>query len=261
MTGRQLARVMIHPYRESVLSHLYPGYQHSSNCLVPAVRTFEERLALPAHRHAKIVWRLDRGFGGDAKLNWLLARQYHLLAKGASHRRSAKLATQVHRWVPLGPNKWVGRVPTPAAFVHPVDTFALRYQTVKGWKHAYLLSSLGLSGRATAGLYDQRGGPETEFRTDKSGGLHLHKRRKHKRDAQEVWLLLTDMVHNYLADLTPFLFHDTRFATFGALRITRDLFRIPGHVELAHGQLVSVKLLKSSPYAVDLLPCLARFWE
>ena len=32
---------MLHPYRETVLSHLHPGYQHSANCLEPAVLTFE----------------------------------------------------------------------------------------------------------------------------------------------------------------------------------------------------------------------------
>ncbi|MBN1220427.1 MAG: hypothetical protein JXM69_15985, partial [Anaerolineae bacterium] len=54
---------------------------------------------------------------------------------------------------------------------------------------------------------------------------------------------------------------DSPFVDYGFLRITRDLFRIPGVVEMDQGQLLSVKLLKSSPYAEDLLACLQRFWE
>lgn len=252
---------MIHPYRESLLSQLYPGYQHSSNCLVPAVLTFEQLLPLPERYRAKVTWRLDGGFGGDLNVDWLLARQYGVVAKGCSNRRSANLVEQVKRWQMVRPDKLVGRVPTPEKFCRPLQTFSIRYQTAKGWKHSYLFSTLNLSGIATARFYDQRGGAETEFRSDKSGGLHLHKRRKHKRDPQEVWILLTDIAHNYLAWFSRTILIDSPFADYGFLRITRDLFRIPGVIEMEHGQLLSVKLLKSSPYAEDLLVCLQRFWE
>ena len=124
-----------------------------------------------------------------------------------------------------------------------------------------MFSTLQRSGVATSHFYNQRGGAETEFRTDKSGGLQLHHRRKQQRDAQEAWVLLTDMAHNYLAWFTRHILHDSPFATYGALRISRDLLRIPGYVEVENGQLLSVKLLKSSPYAADLLDCLRRFWE
>lgn len=252
---------MIHPYRESVLSHLYPGNQHSSNCLRPAVLAVEEMLPLPPQRRHKVIWRLDRGFGGDDNINWLLKRGYGVVAKGCSNRRSARLVTQVKRWRTAGHKRFVGRVPTPDGICQLLDTFSVRYQTPKGWKHAYLFSTLNRSGVATMRFYDQRGGAETEFRTDKSGGLHLHKRRKHKRDAQEAWILLTDMAHNCLAWLARTLFVDSPFQSFGCLRISRDLLRIPGYVESENGQLLSVKLLHSSPYARDLLPCLQRFWE
>ena len=253
--------MLIHPYHESVLSQLYPGYQHSSNCLVPAVATFEDVLPLAPERHPKIIWRLDQGFGGDENINWLLERGYGVLAKGCSNRRSAQLVQQVRRWHAVGHDKFVGCVPTPVGFVRPVHTFAIRYATPTQWKHTYLLSTLQLSAVATARLYDQRGGAETEFRADKSGGLHLQKRRKHKRDAQEVWILLTDLAHNCLSWVARTIFADSPFADFGLLRITRDLLCLPGRVEIENGQLLSVKLLQSSPYADDLLVCLRRFWE
>lgn len=253
--------MLLHAYHESVLSHLYPGYQHSSNCLVPAVATFEAVLPLAPERHPKIIWRLDQGFGGDENINWLLARGYGVLAKGCSNRRSAQLVPRVKRWYAVGHDKFVGCVPTPDGFVCPVHTFAIRYATPTQWKHTYLLSTLPLSAVATALLYDQRGGAETEFRADKSGGLHLQTRRKHKRDAQEVWVLLTDLAHNCLSWVARTIFADSPFADFGLLRITRDFLCIPGRVEIENGQLLSVKLLQSSPYADDLLVCLRRFWE
>lgn len=252
---------MIPAYHESLLSQLYPGYEHSSNCLIPAVLTFEQHLNLPAEHRTKIVWRLDRGFGGDENINWLLERNYQVLVKGCSHRRTAKLASLVQRWRQVRPDRFVGCAPTLGRFSQPVQTFVIRYQTKTGWKHAYLLSTLHLGGRRTLQLYDQRGAAETEFRADKSGGLFLDKRRKHKRDAQEAWVILTDMAHNYLAFFAHTYLADSPFANYGPLRIGRDLMRIPGYIQMDGDQLLFVKLLKSSPLAADLLPCLERFCD
>lgn len=252
---------MIQAYHESLLSQLYPGQQHSSNCLTPAVLTFEQRLCLPSEHRAKVVWRLDRGFGGDENINWLLERDYQVLAKGCSHRRTAKLVGLVQRWRQVRADRFVGCAPTLGRFSRPVETFVVRYLTNTGWKHAYLLSTLHLGGPRTLELYDQRGAAETEFRTDKSGGLFLDKRRKHKRDAQEAWVILTDMAHNYLAFFARTYLADSPFATYGPLRIGRDLMRIPGFVHMEADRLLSVKLLKSSPLTSALLPCLERFWE
>ncbi len=251
---------MLYPYRESLLSELYPGSQHSTHCLLPAVETFEMVLNLPATYHRKIIWRLDGGFGGDKNIELLLSRGYHLLVKGASNRRAASLARQVKRWQRLDTRRSVGIAPTPESFSRPVKTFVLRYHRDTGLHHAYLYSTLALSARQTMTLYDQRGGAETEFRADKSGGGHLHKRRKHKRDAQQAWVLLTDMIHNYLSWFARHILTDSPFAEYGPLRITRDLMHIPGLVALDNGRLLSVKLLHSSPHAAELAACLARFW-
>ena len=225
--------MLIHPYRESVLSQLYPGSQHSSNCLQPAILTFEQVLDLPPQRRRKCIWRTDQGFGGDANVNWVLERGYQFIGKGCSNRRAGKLAQQVQRWRAVSADAWVGRVVTPEEIKHSVETWVLRYPIPTGWKHVYLFSTLQRSGVATSHFYNQRGGAETEFRTDKSGGLQLHHRRKQQRDAQEAWVLLTDMAHNYLAWFTRHILHDSPFATYGALRISRDLLRIPGYVEVS----------------------------
>lgn len=252
---------MLYPYRESLISQLYPGWQHSSNCLQPAVEAFEQRLNLPPERRHKVVWRLDGGFGGDRNIEYLVGRGYHVLAKGASNRRAAKLASQVQRWRTVRTDKFVGQVTTPEQFSRPVQTFVTQTQGGQHPRLAYLYSTLATSGVQTVQLYDQRGGAETEFRADKSGGGQLHKRRKHKRDAQEVWIHLTDIAHNYFSWFAGHILTDSRFEGYGPLRISRDLMRVPGFVEMRDGQLLSVKLLKSVPYASDLLACLERFWE
>jgi hypothetical protein len=144
---------MLYPYRESLISQLYPGWQHSSNCLQPAVEAFEQRLNLPPERRHKIVWRLDGGFGGDQNVEYLLGRGYHVLAKGASNRRAAKLAAQVKRWRALRADKVVGQVPTPEPFSRPVQTFVTRTQVGQRTRLAYLCSTLSGSGVQTARLY------------------------------------------------------------------------------------------------------------
>lgn len=252
---------MLYPYRESLISQLYPGWQHSSNCLQPAVETFEQRLDLPLKRRHKIIWRLDGGFGGDQNIEYLLGRGYQVLAKGASNRRAAKLAGQVQRWRTVRTDKYVGQVTTPEQFSRPVQTFVTQSQVGQKIRLAYLYSTLRASGIQTVRLYDQRGGAETEFRADKSGGGQLHKRRKHKRDAQEVWVHLNDMAHNYFSWFAGHIVTGSRFEGYGPLRISRDLMHVPGLVEIRDGQLLSVKLLKSAPYASELLACLERFWE
>jgi hypothetical protein len=123
---------MIHPYHESLLSQLYPGYQHSSPCLRPAVLTFEELLKLPEKHRNKIVWRLDGGFGADKHMNWLLARDYQVVAKGCSNRRAANLAGQVQRWLRVRADKDVGRVETPTQVDQRLRTFVCAIAPPKG---------------------------------------------------------------------------------------------------------------------------------
>lgn len=252
---------MIYPYGETLLSDLYAGNQHSTHCLQKAVLNFEEILNWPRKRRLKVIWRLDGGFGADKHINWLRGRDYQVIAKGASNSRSAKLATQVKRWIAVTDDKWVGAVQTPKQIKYPLKTFSLRYLTSKGYKHRYLYSSLALCGRKTACFYDQRGGAETEFRTDKTGGFFLQKRRKQKFLAQQVWIILTDIAHNYISWFRHHFLYNSPFAQWGALRIGRDLLHIPGRIERSQNGVLFVSFLESHPYASELWPCLARFWQ
>ena len=64
-----------------------------------------------------------------------------------------------------------------------------------------------------------------------------------------------------MAWFTHHILADSPFADWGPLRISRDLFRIPGQLEWQNQRLLSVKLMSASPYAADLLTCLERFWD
>lgn len=85
-------------YRETTWSELFPGNQHTVHCLRPAVEGTENALELSAKQRQRTVWRIDGGGGSDEQLRWLLARDYHIVAKGTSNRRAEALSRQVRRW-------------------------------------------------------------------------------------------------------------------------------------------------------------------
>jgi len=87
VTGRQLARVNVVKYGETVWSELYPGNQHTVNCLQPAVEATESSLELAERHRQRTVWRFDGGAGSDEQFRWLLKRGYQVVGKGASNFR------------------------------------------------------------------------------------------------------------------------------------------------------------------------------
>jgi hypothetical protein len=125
LTGRQLARVSAIRYRETVWSDLYLGSQHTVHCLRPAVLEAEKALELSPTQRKRTVWRLDGGAGSDEHVRWLLARDYHLIAKGMSNRRTGALATQARRWDAHG-DIWLGEVAPPVDYGRPVRVFVKR---------------------------------------------------------------------------------------------------------------------------------------
>lgn len=161
-----------------------------------------------------------------------LSQGYRLLAKGASHRRAAKLISQVQCWRVVRAYKVVGQVLTLEQRSCPVHSFATQIHLGQGTRLAYLYSTLFGCGVQTVLLYDQRGGTETEFGADKSGSGQLHKSGKHKQDAQEVWIHLTNMGHNYFSWFAGHILADNWFEEHGPLRISRDLMHVPGLVEI-----------------------------
>jgi hypothetical protein len=144
---------------------------------------------------------LDGGFGSDDAINWLLACDYQLLAKGYNSRCAQKVVHQVPadtRQTVRG-NKWVTLVPDGVRYARRTQTLALRWWTGKGGERCALLihTLLDESPLQIVVYYDVRGGIESEIKQDQLG-LQLIRRRKHQWNAQAAWVIVTDLAHNLL---------------------------------------------------------------
>jgi len=246
-------------YRETVWSELYPGNQHTINCLRPAVLAAENALELAPQQRRRTVWRMDGGAGSDSQFRWLLDRGYHVMAKGLSSSRAASLANTVRRWDTYHDYQ-LAEVSPPVDYGSPVRVFVKRRWKNDAWQHSYYLSTLQLpSKRYFMDYYHRRGGAEVEqFREDKQG-LYLAVRRKSSFTGQQGYILLTDMVHNLLADFRNRALSNSRFANYGLKRIVRDLLNIPGRLYFDQGQLQRIELLELNQNSQDLIICLERY--
>jgi len=227
--------------------------------LAPFQAKVTESFDLAATRRRMVLWRLDGGFGTDPNLRWLANRNYHFHAKGFAGRRAANLAQKVQRWIPYG-DVWLGSVASPVDYGRPVRVWVKRRLEKGQYKHSYYVTTLKLHSMTQAmRLYDQRGQAEVEqFRNDKQG-LHLSRRRKQLLVAQQALILLTDLVHNFLADFHDLALADTAFNGFAAKRIVRDLFAIEGNLVWQDGELVRIELNQEHPHAERLLVCLKKY--
>lgn len=229
-------------------------------CLQPAVLGIESSFELARSQRKRILFRLDGGAGTDNNLKWLLKRDYQILTKGFSGKRAHALANRVKRWDRYDEQRWLGWVEPTFDLGHPVQVLVKRKLRKDRFKHSFFVTTLTFpSKKALMTLYDQRGKAEIEqFRNDKSG-LHLSARRKRGFDAQKALILLTDLVHNLLADFHSQALVDSRFADWDLKRIVRDLLAVPGRLYFQSGQLKRIELLASHQYADELIICLERY--
>jgi hypothetical protein len=227
------------------------------------VLEIEELLGLTAVQRARILWRLDGGFGSDGNLNWLLKRGYQVLTKGYAGRRAKTQGQKVMagQWqlVEGRTDKWWAPTPQPVRYYRRTQSIVVRW-AVKGnrYRYALLLSTLPqLAGAALSRAYDGRGAMESEIKGDK-GGLNLERRRKKQLAAQEALVLLTDLAHNLVAGLRREMLADSPFADYGPYRIVKELLCIPGKAVVKDGELVQLRLWQSHPHSALILPCLER---
>lgn len=240
-------------------SKLYEGNQHTVNCFQDAVLGAESALELDDNRRGRVVIRSDGGAGSEENIRWALNRGYHFHGKGLSNSRAGKLATQVGRWDEYD-DIWLGSVDSPVDFGRPTSTFVLRRLKKEKFVHSYFVSTLKLSSKgAFWHAYNKRGGAEVEqFRQDKSG-LAIGIRRKRLFDAQEGYILMTDIAHNLLADFKHYGLEGSRFESYGLKRIIRDLLHMSGQITFEDGQLTKIALLSQNQNARDLLICLEKY--
>jgi hypothetical protein len=239
---------------------VFPGNQHTVQCLEPAVLAAESALELSPEQRKRTVWRLDGGAGSDEHLRWLIQRGYHVVAKGMSHSRAEALSRQVSRWDAYEAI-WLGEVEPPVDYGRPVRVFVKRRLKEGAFVHSYYVLTLSLPSKGLfMAKYDERGGAEVEqFRSDKSG-LSLEARRKRSFLGQKSYILLTDLAHNLLSDFYHRALVGTQFEGFGPKRIVRDLLTMPGRLVFDDGQLVRVDLLSLKQFSKDLAIGLERYF-
>src|SRR5215212_1065515 len=129
--GRQLGRVLATLYHEIVVDQLFNGTTYLRTALRSLITAAERVLALQddVAKRARTLVRIDAGAGSVGEINWLLERNYQVLAKDYSGQRAQKLAESVTDWVddPHIEGRQVGWVrEPPSAYVRPVRRVAVR---------------------------------------------------------------------------------------------------------------------------------------
>jgi hypothetical protein len=271
--GRQLGRVLASWYDEVITDKLYNGKRQLDSSLPELVEEAEKALDLDECRRKRTILRVDGGGGKDANINWMLKRQYQVMVKAKNWHRAAKLAATVTRWYPdpKMPDREVGWATQLYAYAQPTRQLVLRKRKQNGkWSFHALIFTLTDQMlfellkqpipaypcdeqilMAALHFYDLRGGGlETQNKSDKQG-LGLSRRNKHRFAAQEMLVLLAQLAHNLviwtrndLANTNP------RFRKYGILRTVRDVFHIPGSIQMTdQGTIRQITLNAHHPLA------------
>lgn len=283
--GRQLGRVLATLYHEIVVDQLGSGTTYLRTALRGLITAAEQVLALEqdAAKRARTIVRIDAGAGSVGEINWLLERNYQVMAKDYSGQRAQKLAESVTEWVddPRIEGRQVGWVREEAtAYVRAVRRIAVRCRKKNGtWGVGVLISTLSpldvlvltnqspdkvTDGAAVllayVSFYDARGGGvETAFKDDKQG-LGITKRNKKRFEAQQMVMLLNVLAHNVLVWARGWLAAALpEIKRYGLLRLVRDVWHISGFVERdGQGRLTRIVLNQLAPLAQGLGAALHR---
>jgi hypothetical protein len=279
--GRQLGRVLATWYDEILVDRLYNGKRQLDTSLMELLTMAESVLDLDEAKRRQTILRVDGGGGDDGDVNWVLGRDYQLLAKVKNWRRAKKLATSVSQWYPdpKVSDREVGWPEQPHGYVRPTRQLVLRKRKANGtWSYHALVFTLtdAMLFRlceqdlpatvqpvdallAALHAYDRRGGGvETQNRGDKQG-LGLARRNKHHFVAQEMLVLLAQLAHNVVIWTRNTLAQaDPRFQRYGIQRMVRDALQIPGQIQFnVDGEIVSVTLNDQHPLAPVFLKAFA----
>jgi len=198
-------------------------------------------------------------------VNTALRDNWQVVTKSSGGRRPAAVSRHIPdgAWQELRlDDRWVALAPAPVQLVRPVQWLALRWRTMRGdLKQAVVVCSVdSWSPVEIIHYYDARGACETEIQADK-GGLQMGRRRKKIAAAQEVLILLTDVAHNLLAWITPWMFPSGPLAQMGSTQMVHDVLAMPGRLFFERQQLVEVQLNQRHPYASEVAAGLVRLLD
>lgn len=279
--GRQLGRVWATLYEEVVVDCLYSGKIQLEKSFQQLVEMAEDILDLDSARRERTILRFDASGGTDKHIDWALERGYGILTKAKNWQRVRKLTQSIEQWHddPKVVDRQFAWVPEPHGYVRATRQLAVRRKDKKGaWKVRILVTSLDnatllwLASQpfrkeprpidimcALIYAYDLRGGGvETSMKGSKQG-LGITKRNKRSFHAQEMLVLLAQLAGNVIAWTRHELArHLESWQAFGNLRMVRDLFQIPGKVQLdAQGHILSITLNRDHVHAAKFLAGIA----
>ncbi len=80
-------------------------------------------------------------------------------------------------------------------------------------------------------------------------------------DAQEAWVIVTDLAHNLLTWSHDWMWMDSPFETWGHLRLVQDVLNIPGYLVFKGTKLEKVALQRDHPFAGEMQDCLVRLFH
>lgn len=257
-TGRQQLRISAPQSGEVLWEKLFAGNTKGFQVLKEALQALERLLCLERKEdRAKILLRLDGGFGTDAAINWVLWRGYQMIAKGYSATRAQKVVATVppDEWE-VGPTlgQELGIPDEPHRYGRKTQSVGRRWQDKQEKEHCDLLITtlMRLSQAGVAKLYDSRSGAESGIKEDKQG-LKLEGRRKRDFQGQEALLLLTQLAHNLLVWSRAWFFRGTRIADFGLVRLMEAVLKVPGEVEIRGERIKRIWLKGTHPLAQEVL--------
>lgn len=259
---RHVIRFMIAGYHETLLSLAYPGNGHGYEYCKPALQQLLKQWSWSREQRRQIIIRSDAEQGTNANIAYILWQGFQVLMKGYSGRRTQAWVkrTDDNLWQadPSGKKRWAAPAPEKLRLGRCLDAFLLHWLDSKHKpRYATLLTTLPNPVFTQWAWYDGRGACEVEIRSDKSA-LGLTRRRKHSLDAQEAWIVLTNVAHNLLAWLHPWMLAGSPFETFGPKRLVFDLLNIPGQLFFENDRLTKVALWQSHPFAKDMQLCLYK---
>ena len=90
-----MLRVTVPSYHESLLSLIYPGDRQACEWFKPALQTLEKHWSWSQEQRQQVIVRTDAGLGTNANINYALWRQFQVLMKGFSGKRTQAWGKQL----------------------------------------------------------------------------------------------------------------------------------------------------------------------
>jgi len=257
-TGRKTLRITASTSREILHETLLRGKATAVPALKTALQEVETHLGWTRAQRARIVLRMDGGFGTTEVLNWVLRRGYQVVAKISHAGRVRTLCQHLGPWQPTSSlGREIAVVLRPHRFCRATRQWVIRTPQEKGGYHyAVLLTTVpDLEPTAVADAYDGRAMIAATFCQDKQA-LGLVKRRQHTWEAQQIVLLFARLAHHLLLWSKQWLSRvpSTRWRLqgYGLVRLLQEVYTVPGVTRWRRGWLVSVRFDPLHPLATPL---------